>query len=131
MILQDFAADARGNPGAGRATSSNVKSMLDYSCLTPEARMNSGVLFMIELSEPQQQALAQHPNEPLQVIDPATRRAFVLLDAGQYERLLQAFALGPLTADERRLILSGVWRRAGWDDPRMDAYDQLDRAPSP
>ena len=30
---------------------------------------------------------------------------------------------GPPTGAERQAILKGVWDRAGWDDPRMDAYN--------
>jgi hypothetical protein len=41
------------------------------------------------------------------------------------EQPQQALEAGPLTADERCVILRGVWERAGWDDPRMDDYDAL------
>jgi hypothetical protein len=81
---------------------------------------------MIELTEQQRQALDERPGEPLQLFDPRTNRAYVLLTAEQYERIRGMIDPGPLTPDERRVILRGVWRRAGWDDPRMDVYNHLD-----
>lgn len=81
---------------------------------------------MIELSEPQQQALAEHPEVPLEICDPNSSQKFVLIAADQFQQMLRICAPGPLTDDERRAILRGVWQRAAWDDPSMDAYDHID-----
>jgi len=32
----------------------------------------------------------------------------------------------PLTPDERRAVLIQAGLRAGWDDPEMDVYNELD-----
>jgi len=85
---------------------------------------------MIELTEQQQQAL-DAASSPPRVLDPRTQRTYVLVTAEQYERLQDLLAPGPLTAEERRVILQGVWRRASWDDPRMDDYDTLETRKEP
>jgi hypothetical protein len=80
---------------------------------------------MIELTEPLQKALDEHQGEPLPVVDPRTRETYVLVRADIYARFRELLAPGPLTEEERRVILEGVWKRAGWDDPRMDEYETL------
>jgi hypothetical protein len=46
----------------------------------------------VELSIPQQEALDQQPSEPLRVIDPRTRAAYVVLPVEEYDRLKQRVA---------------------------------------
>jgi hypothetical protein len=41
----------------------------------------------IELTDEQRQALQAEPGKPVDVVDPATRRRYVLLDQDQYERV--------------------------------------------
>jgi hypothetical protein len=79
---------------------------------------------MIELTEQQQQALDAEQS-PLRVIDPRTHRAYVLVAAEQFEKISDLLNPGSLTPKERQVILEGVWKRANWDDPLMDAYDKL------
>ncbi len=40
---------------------------------------------MIELTEQQSRALGSHPNGPIEVVDPITRRHYVLLAAEEYQ----------------------------------------------
>ena len=79
---------------------------------------------MIELTEQQRQAVAAMA-EPMRLVDPATSKRYVLVQEEVYERLKDLLNMGPLVDDERRTILQGVWKRAGWDDPKMDEYDRL------
>jgi hypothetical protein len=88
------------------------------------------VVVMIELTE-QQQKVLDTAESPPRVLDPRTSQGYVLVTAELYERLKDLLDPGPLTEDERRTILQGVWRRANWDDPRMDDYDALDRVKEP
>jgi hypothetical protein len=81
---------------------------------------------MIELSPEQGQALDNATESPPRVLDPRNPRTYVLVAADQYERIKDFLDPGPLTEDERRVILQGVWRRARWDDPLMDEYEALD-----
>ena len=63
---------------------------------------------MIELTEEQQLALANA--EPSVLRDPRTDKMYVLMPAELYERM--------------RAIIDGATKRAGWDDPALDAYEQ-------
>ena len=85
---------------------------------------------MIELTEHQQQALDASPS-PLRVLAPHTNRTYVLVTSEVYEKLEGLLDPGSLTENERRVILQGVWRRANWDDPRMDDYDALEPKAGP
>ena len=78
---------------------------------------------MIELTE-QQQRVMDGEQKPVHVIDPRTNEDYVLLRADQYNKLKDLIQPGPLTAEERETVMKGVWRRANWDDPRMDDYDR-------
>jgi hypothetical protein len=80
---------------------------------------------MIELTEEQQQTLAREPNEAPRVVNPRTNEHYVLVSETLYEKFREILAAGGLTEEERRAILQGVWRRAGWDDPAMDDYEAL------
>ncbi|HEV3262191.1 MAG TPA: hypothetical protein VG013_35390 [Gemmataceae bacterium] len=85
----------------------------------------------LELTEPLQTALDARPAEPLRLVDPRTQQAYVLLRAELYDRVKSLLQQDRLTEDERRVILEGVWRRAGWDDPAMDDYAALDPRKQP
>jgi hypothetical protein len=80
---------------------------------------------MIELTEQQEQVLDASPSPP-KVLAPHTNRTYVLVPSEVYERLEDLLDPGSLTVEERRTILQGVWKRANWDDPRMDDYDTLE-----
>lgn len=51
---------------------------------------------------------------------------FVLIRSEVYERLKALFEDDPVTEQERRNQLQQFGKRAGWDDPAMDVYDDLD-----
>jgi hypothetical protein len=63
---------------------------------------------MIELTEEQHFALAKTGSALLR--DPHTNKTYVLVPAELYERM--------------RAIIDGATKRAGWDDPALDAYEQ-------
>ena len=63
---------------------------------------------MIDLTEEQQRELGKA--EPAKLRDPHTNETYVLVRAEVYERM--------------RIIIDGVTKRAGWDDPALDAYEQ-------
>lgn len=78
------------------------------------------------LNDELQHALAQRGDAPLEVLDPRTERLYVLISREQYDRLRDLFDAEPLSLDEQRELLRQAGRRAGWDDPEMDAYDRYD-----
>jgi hypothetical protein len=63
---------------------------------------------MIELTEQQRQAMSGEC--PPRVRIPQTNEMYVLIRADVYEQM--------------RAIIDGVTRRAGWDDPKLDDYEQ-------
>jgi PHD/YefM family antitoxin component YafN of YafNO toxin-antitoxin module len=72
------------------------------------------------------QAIREAGEEPLVVLDPQTRERYVLLRAEAYERLQLLLEHRPLSHEEQRTFLGMAGKRAGWDDPEMDVYNQLD-----
>lgn len=80
----------------------------------------------IRLTEQQWADVQKEPEVPVRVNDPAEGAAFVLIRAEVYERFKAMFEDDPVTEQERRYMLEQFGRRAGWDDPEMDVYDELD-----
>lgn len=80
----------------------------------------------ILLTEQQWAHVKKGAEVPVRVQDPAQSANFVLLRAEVYERFKSLFEEDPVTAEERRFQLQQFGQRAGWDDPEMDVYDQLD-----
>lgn len=66
---------------------------------------------------------------PVPVSDPSQTVNYVLLRADLYDRFRALFEDVPVTAQERQFHLQEFGRRAGWDDPAMDLYDDLDPRP--
>jgi hypothetical protein len=63
---------------------------------------------MIELTEQQRHDL--NGECPPRAHDPKTNETFVLVRVDVYEKM--------------RAIIDGVTKRAGWDDPKLDDYEQ-------
>ena len=51
--------------------------------------------------------------------------AFALVRADVYERFKALFEEDPVTEQERLFQLQQFGKRAGWDDPEMDVYNDL------
>lgn len=66
------------------------------------------------------QALDENGGLPLEIVDPASQEKFVVLRAAVFEKLRRE------RDEQTRYLLQEMGRRAGWDDPVMDAYDALD-----
>ena len=80
----------------------------------------------IRLTEGQWASVAYGNEVPIRVSDPAQNATFVLLRADVYERFRALFEEDPVTEKERLFQLEQFGKRAGWDDPAMDMYDDLD-----
>ena len=82
---------------------------------------------MITLPAELQQLIRTLQGEPLRLADPETKSEYVLLRAEVFDQLREyVYDDGPLSDDERRRLLIQAGLRAGWDDPEMDVYDDLD-----
>jgi hypothetical protein len=80
----------------------------------------------IQLTESQWFDVAQGQDVPVRVCDPSQSANFVLVRAEVYERFKSLFEEDPVTEQERLFHLEQFGKRAGWDDPEMDIYNDLD-----
>jgi hypothetical protein len=82
---------------------------------------------MLTIPKELQEAIRASHGCPLRLTDPDTQAEYVLLQAEVYDQL-QGLLYNDtsLTPDERRAVLIQAGLRAGWDDPEMDVYNDLD-----
>ena len=82
---------------------------------------------MLTIPKELQEAMHASHGRPLRLTDPDTQAEYVLLQAEIYDQLQGLLCNEtPLTPDERREVLIQAGLRAGWDDPEMDVYNDLD-----
>jgi len=83
---------------------------------------------MIELTPQQQVAVASNDEAPPCVLDPGTNTKYVLVRAEVYDRIREILDLDQGDRFVRDLTPRAmeVFGRAGWDDPAMDIYNDLD-----
>ena len=73
------------------------------------------------------QDMVEHAGDtPVRVVDPRTQRVYVLIADEQFDRLRSLLDMEPLSLDQQRIALGDAARRAGWDDPEVDVYDNND-----
>ena len=76
---------------------------------------------MIELTEQQR---AELNTDLPRVIDPQTKRIYVLVSEETFERIQALLAPERLPRSEQQALLHAAGLRAGWDDPDMEIYDR-------
>ena len=82
---------------------------------------------MITLPKDIQEAVRTSEDQPIRLTDPETNSEYVLLPADLYDRVRDLFyEHSTLTQDEKRALMLKAGLRAGWDDPAMDVYNDLD-----
>ena len=82
---------------------------------------------MITLTKELQQAVQDANEQPIRLVDPETNLEYVVLPAKVFDRIQDIFYnANPLTIEEQRALLVKVGLSVGWDDPKMDAYNELD-----
>ena len=83
---------------------------------------------MIPLSKEIQEAVQKYEDNLIRLIDPETNVEYVVLLAEAFEQMRNAvyYDDGPITEEERRALLIQAGLRAGWNDPEMDIYNDLD-----
>ena len=79
---------------------------------------------MIELTEQQRQELGE---DLPRVIDPQTKKTYVLVSEEAYERMQALLAPARLPRAEQQALLHAAGLRAGWDDPEMEIYDREEK----
>jgi hypothetical protein len=81
---------------------------------------------MTILSPEQVQDLQQAGDQPIRVVDPNTQKVYVILEDSRFEQLRSLISDEPLSLSEQRQLLIQAGKRAGWDHPEMDRYDNYD-----
>jgi hypothetical protein len=63
----------------------------------------------------------------LRVVDEATKQVYVLIKEEMFQRIQSLLVDdGPLTEKEKQHVFMEAGMRAGWNDPEMDIYNDLD-----
>ncbi|HEY3243250.1 MAG TPA: hypothetical protein VGM03_07855 [Phycisphaerae bacterium] len=83
---------------------------------------------MIELTIEQRRAVGKQTEDPPRAVDPDTRTTYVLIREELYQRVQSLFADEQEQEFLRNMYphVMQVFGKAGWDDPAMDIYDELD-----
>jgi hypothetical protein len=76
---------------------------------------------VIEMNDEIRQLVKEHPDTPIELVNPETRQAFVLIPAEVYERLTHGdYDDSPWTEEEMDLLAAEDADRLGWEG--MEAY---------
>jgi len=78
-----------------------------------------------EMNEELQQAIDAQSSSPPRVVDPRTKKAYVLVAAEQYERIKALLEQDDNLSDTYPAQVESAMR-AGWADPTMNDYDRYD-----
>ena len=82
---------------------------------------------MIALSKEIQKAIQESEDNLIRLIDPETNVEYVVLPVETFERMRKGvyYDDSPITEEEQTALLIEFGKRAGWDDPDMDIYNDL------
>jgi hypothetical protein len=80
----------------------------------------------VSLTHEIRQALTEHPDELLELVDDASRARYVLIPAEQFDRFKALLMVDNLEISESYEAQNEALARAGWDDPEMDIYNDYD-----
>jgi hypothetical protein len=94
---------------------------------TPRFKTTTRKVIVLQRLTPQQRQ--ELSADPPRILDPLTRKTYVLVSEDVYERIQDLLVPGRLTLAEQQAILREAGRRAGWDDPEMDVYDREEPTP--
>ncbi len=72
------------------------------------------------------QVIAIQNGHPVHLLETQSGTECVLVPAEVYRRVQAVFEDVPFSRDERMALLAESGKRAGWDDPAMDIYDDYD-----
>jgi hypothetical protein len=82
---------------------------------------------LITLPKNIQEAIRSSEDQPIRLTDPETKTEYVLLPAELFDQARELFyEHSTLSPDEKRALMLRAGLRAGWDDPEMDVYNELD-----
>ena len=79
------------------------------------------------LTDEMRQALTEHPDQPVYVVDALTQQSYVLVPAGAFQRLQTLLFDGTEPNVDEFWPLIHEALADDWNAPGMDAYDDYDR----
>lgn len=87
---------------------------------------------MINMPKELQEMVRIAHGQPVRLADPDTNEKYIVVRADVYDQMqTRLYDDAPLTDAEKQVLLVKAGLRAGWDDPEMDVYNELDpRRPS-
>lgn len=87
---------------------------------------------MITMPKELQEMVRIAHGQPVRLADPDTHEEYIMLRADVYNQMqARSYDDTPLTGEEKQVLLLKAGLRAGWDDPEMEVYNDLDpRRPS-
>ena len=75
------------------------------------------------------QALTEHPDQPVHVVDDATQKAYVLLPAAAFQKIKALLYDDSEPNPDEFLPLAHEAFQDAWDAPGMEAYDNIAQPP--
>lgn len=78
-----------------------------------------------EMNEELQQAIDAQAGSPPRIVDPRTKKAYVVVAAEQYDRIKALLEQEDNISDTYPAQVESAMR-AGWADPAMSDYDRYD-----
>ena len=82
---------------------------------------------MIAISEELRQAVKDSKGNLVRLVDPETDAEYIVLPADTFAKMQgMQYDDSPITPEEKQALLVQAGLRAGWDDPEMDVYNELD-----
>ena len=81
---------------------------------------------MIAIPKELRAAVQESKNNLVRLIDPETNVEYVVLSAEKFTEIQTVFYNDSPLTEEQRALLVELGLRAGWDEPEMDVYNELD-----
>ncbi len=82
---------------------------------------------MITMPKELQEMVRTSHGQSVRLADPDTHEEYIVVRADVYDQLqTRLYDDAPLTDTEKQVLLIKAGLRAGWDDPEMDVYNELD-----
>lgn len=72
------------------------------------------------------EAVQSASGQPVHLTDPATQEEYVIMSAALFETLTSGIPAKVLTTEEQIQHLVATGLRAGWDDPALDVYNDVE-----
>lgn len=80
----------------------------------------------LSISSEQRLALANHPGQPVEIVDEVSKARYVIVPAEQFERVKALISDEDFDVRESYRAQSDALAAAGWDDTDLDIYNDYD-----